>query len=104
MSLNVSLIILDPLYSTHDQDENDTRAMAALALQRPPRPSVVRSGHPRLSWGGGLELVEKGCRGPHSPARETGGTKLGDSRLCAILVFGRFHKMPIHKLVQLGVR
>src|SRR6266581_4297482 len=51
MSLNVSLIILDPLYSTHDQDENDTRAMAALALQRPPRPSVVRSGHPRLSWG-----------------------------------------------------
>ena len=51
ISLNVSLIILDPLYSTHDQDENDTRAMAALALQRPPRPSVVRSGHPRLSWG-----------------------------------------------------
>src|SRR5207245_11743284 len=51
MSLNVSLIILDPLYSTHDQDENDIRAMAALALQRPPRPSVVRSGHPRLSWG-----------------------------------------------------
>jgi len=24
------LIVLDPLYSTHDQDENDTRAMAAL--------------------------------------------------------------------------
>jgi len=24
------VIILDPLYSTHDQDENDTRAMAAL--------------------------------------------------------------------------
>ena len=24
------MIILDPLYSTHDQDENDTRAMAAL--------------------------------------------------------------------------
>src|SRR2546430_715699 len=24
------IIILDPLYSTHDQDENDTRAMAAL--------------------------------------------------------------------------
>jgi len=30
MSRNVPLIILDPLYSTHDQDENDTRAMAAL--------------------------------------------------------------------------
>jgi len=25
------IIVLDPLYSTHDQDENDTRAMAALA-------------------------------------------------------------------------
>jgi hypothetical protein len=24
------IIVLDPLYSTHDQDENDTRAMAAL--------------------------------------------------------------------------
>jgi RecA-family ATPase len=24
------VIVLDPLYSTHDQDENDTRAMAAL--------------------------------------------------------------------------
>ena len=24
------VIILDPLYSAHDQDENDTRAMAAL--------------------------------------------------------------------------
>src|SRR5437867_11401397 len=24
------IVVLDPLYSTHDQDENDTRAMAAL--------------------------------------------------------------------------
>jgi len=24
------VIVLDPLYSAHDQDENDTRAMAAL--------------------------------------------------------------------------
>ena len=24
------VVVLDPLYSTHDQDENDTRAMAAL--------------------------------------------------------------------------
>ena len=24
------MIVLDPLYSTHDQDENDTRSMAAL--------------------------------------------------------------------------
>src|SRR5207247_8172573 len=41
MSRNVPLIILDPLYSTHDQDENDTRAMAALALQRSKRISTV---------------------------------------------------------------
>src|SRR5438094_9869051 len=26
------VVVLDPLYSTHDQDENDTRAMAALCL------------------------------------------------------------------------
>ena len=29
-SVQADVIILDPLYSTHDQDENDTRAMAAL--------------------------------------------------------------------------
>jgi RecA-family ATPase len=29
-SANADVIVLDPLYSTHDQDENDTRAMAAL--------------------------------------------------------------------------
>ena len=27
---SAEIIVLDPLYSTHDQDENDTRAMAAL--------------------------------------------------------------------------
>ena len=27
---NAEVVVLDPLYSTHDQDENDTRAMAAL--------------------------------------------------------------------------
>src|SRR5499425_3716427 len=27
---SADIILLDPLYSTHDQDENDTRAMAAL--------------------------------------------------------------------------
>ena len=27
---NAEVIVLDPLYSTHDQDENDTRAMTAL--------------------------------------------------------------------------
>jgi hypothetical protein len=29
-SVKADAVILDPLYSTHDQDENDTRAMAAL--------------------------------------------------------------------------
>jgi hypothetical protein len=29
-STAAEIIVLDPLYSTHDQDENDTRAMAAL--------------------------------------------------------------------------
>jgi hypothetical protein len=28
--VNADVVVLDPLYSTHDQDENDTRAMAAL--------------------------------------------------------------------------
>src|ERR1700676_3295098 len=28
------IIVLDPLYSTHDQDENDTRAMAALCQRQ----------------------------------------------------------------------
>lgn len=29
-SVAANVIVIDPLYSTHDQDENDTRAMAAL--------------------------------------------------------------------------
>jgi hypothetical protein len=29
-SVHADVIVIDPLYSTHDQDENDTRAMAAL--------------------------------------------------------------------------
>ena len=29
-SVKAEVIVIDPLYSTHDQDENDTRAMAAL--------------------------------------------------------------------------
>jgi len=29
-SAKADVVVLDPLYSTHDQDENDTRAMAAL--------------------------------------------------------------------------
>lgn len=29
-SIQADVVVIDPLYSTHDQDENDTRAMAAL--------------------------------------------------------------------------
>ncbi len=36
---SAEVIVLDPLYSTHDQDENDTRSMAALC-QSLLRPSV----------------------------------------------------------------
>ena len=39
------VIVLDPLYSTHDQDENDTRAMAALCqalLRREMQPALLR--------------------------------------------------------------
>ena len=48
------VIILDPLYSTHDQDENDTRAMAALCqallrLRDATRAAVIVVHHVRKS-------------------------------------------------------
>ena len=48
------IIILDPLYSTHDQDENDTRAMAALCqsllrLREASRAALVIVHHVRKS-------------------------------------------------------
>src|SRR4029077_13612179 len=50
------IIVLDPLYSTHDQDENDTRAMAALCqsllrLRDASRASLVVVHHVRKSIG-----------------------------------------------------
>jgi len=50
------IIILDPLYSTHDQDENDTRAMAALCqsllrLREASRAAVIVVHHVRKSIG-----------------------------------------------------
>jgi hypothetical protein len=50
------IIILDPLYSTHDQDENDTRAMAALCqsllrLRDASRAALVVVHHVRKSIG-----------------------------------------------------
>ena len=49
-------IILDPLYSTHDQDENDTRAMAALCqsllrLREASRAALIVVHHVRKSIG-----------------------------------------------------
>jgi AAA domain len=48
------VIVLDPLYSTHDQDENDTRAMAALCqallrLRDATRASLIVVHHVRKS-------------------------------------------------------
>jgi hypothetical protein len=48
------VIILDPLYSTHDQDENDTRAMAALCqallrLREASRAALIVVHHVRKS-------------------------------------------------------
>jgi len=50
------IIILDPLYSTHDQDENDTRAMAALCqsllrLRETSRAALIVVHHVRKSIG-----------------------------------------------------
>lgn len=50
------IIILDPLYSTHDQDENDTRAMAALCqsllrLRETSRVALIVVHHVRKSIG-----------------------------------------------------
>jgi hypothetical protein len=50
------VIVLDPLYSTHDQDENDTRAMAALCqtllkLRDASRAAVIVVHHIRKSVG-----------------------------------------------------
>jgi AAA domain len=50
------ILILDPLYSTHDQDENDTRAMAALGqsllrLREASRAALIVVHHVRKSIG-----------------------------------------------------
>ena len=50
------IIILDPLYSTHDQDENDTRAMASLCqsllrLRETSRAALIVVHHVRKSIG-----------------------------------------------------
>jgi hypothetical protein len=50
------VLVLDPLYSTHDQDENDTRAMAALCqsllrLRDTSRAALVVLHHTRKSIG-----------------------------------------------------
>ena len=50
------IIILDPLYSTHDQDENDTRAMAALCqsllrVREASRAALIIVHHVRKSIG-----------------------------------------------------
>ena len=53
---SAEIIILDPLYSTHDQDENDTRSMAALCqsllrLREASRAALIVVHHVRKSIG-----------------------------------------------------
>jgi hypothetical protein len=53
---SAEVIVLDPLYSTHDQDENDTRAMAALCqsllrLRDTTRAALIVVHHVRKSIG-----------------------------------------------------
>src|SRR5580692_10179183 len=53
---NAEILVLDPLYSTHDQDENDTRAMAGLCqsllrLRDASRAALVVVHHVRKSIG-----------------------------------------------------
>jgi hypothetical protein len=53
---SADVIVLDPLYSTHDQDENDTRAMAALCqsllrLRDASRAALIVVHHVRKSIG-----------------------------------------------------
>jgi hypothetical protein len=53
---SAEVIILDPLYSTHDQDENDTRSMAALCqsllrLREASRAALIVVHHVRKSIG-----------------------------------------------------
>lgn len=53
---DAEIIILDPLYSTHDQDENDTRAMTSLCqsllrLRETSRASLIVVHHVRKSIG-----------------------------------------------------
>src|ERR1700756_1156790 len=53
---SAEVIVLDPLYSTHDQDENDTRAMAALChsllrLRDASRAALIVVHHVRKSIG-----------------------------------------------------
>lgn len=53
---SAEIIILDPLYSAHDQDENDTRAMAALCqsllrLRETSRAALIVVHHVRKSIG-----------------------------------------------------
>jgi hypothetical protein len=55
-SAAAEIVVLDPLYSTHDQDENDTRAMAALCqsllrLREASRAALIVVHHVRKSIG-----------------------------------------------------
>src|ERR1700736_4519213 len=61
------VIVLDPLYSTHDQDENDTRSMAALCqsllrLRDASKAALIVVHHVRKTIG--REEIGSAFRGP----------------------------------------
>ena len=66
------VIVLDPLYSTHDQDENDTRAMAALCqtllrLRDAARAALIVVHHVRKSIGRTRSAVPFAAPAPCTP-------------------------------------
>src|SRR6185295_5424597 len=70
------IIVLDPLYSTHDQDENDTRAMAGLCqsllrLREASRAALIVVHHVRKSIGRyEIGSAFRGSRALHARGRQ----------------------------------
>jgi hypothetical protein len=86
------IIVLDPLYSAHDQDENDTRAMAALCqsllrLREASRAALIVVHHVRKSIG----RYEIGSAFRGSSARHA----VGDSYLLLTRPSPQFHTVEL---------
>jgi AAA domain-containing protein len=85
------IIVLDPLYSTHDQDENDTRAMAALCqsllrLREASRAALIVVHHVRKSIGREIGSAFRGSSALHA---------VGDSYLLLARPAPQFHTVEL---------